>query len=70
MNRFYWARRLLKIPESIKKQPGVAAVTFAALHEVTAVIPLLIFYIMLQNTSYKPTFSDSVLEEGFTSILI
>ncbi len=47
-----------------RSKPGSYIISFAILHELTAIIPIPLVYIFLSNTGIQIPFSQQVLDEG------
>ncbi|KAI7902216.1 uncharacterized protein BX663DRAFT_436209 [Cokeromyces recurvatus] len=53
-----------KYAQQFKNKPGSYMTSFAILHEVTAIAPFPIIYLLLDNSSIKIPFPDTVISEG------
>jgi hypothetical protein len=53
-----------KYAQQFKSKPGSYMATFAVLHEVTAIVPFPIVYLILENSEVKIPFPENVITEG------
>lgn len=63
-NRLIKNKKLSKYVRQFRSKPTSYIVSFLILHEVTAIVPIPIFYLLLSSTGIRVPFPQRVLDEG------